>query len=106
MQIEFDPKQVPYEKLLDKFWELHDPTQFNRQGPDVGTQYRSAIFYHDEKQKKAAIKSMEKLQKSERYKNKKIMTQIAKASKFYPAEEYHQKYFQKHKIQKRVMCRM
>ena len=106
VQIEFDPKQISYEKLLDKFWELHDPTQFNGQGPDVGAQYRSAIFYHDEKQKKAAISSMGKLQKSEKYKNKKIHTQIAKAEKFYPAEEYHQKYFQKHKLQKMFMCRM
>jgi|SRR3989338_7323310 len=106
IEIEFDQKQISYEKLLDKFWELHDPAQFNRQGPDVGTQYRSAIFYHNRAQKKAAIKSMQSLQKSEKYKYKKIHTQIAKAEKFYPAEEYHQKYFQKHKIQKMFMCGM
>ena len=105
IEVTFDPKIVSYEKLLEVFWRTHDPTQFNRQGPDVGSQYRSAIFYHDEKQKKAAISSMEALQKSEKYKNKKIHTQIAKAEKFYPAEEYHQKYFQKHKLQKMFLCR-
>ena len=106
VHVEFNPSKVSYEELLDVFWGINDPTQLNRQGPDVGSQYRSAIFYHDEKQKKAAISSMEKLQKSEKYKTKKIMTQIAKAEKFYPAEEYHQKYFQKHKLQKMFMCRM
>ncbi len=104
LQIEFDPEQVSYEELLNKFWEIHDPTSYHKQGPDVGSQYRAAIFYHDEKQKQVAIKSKEKLQKSEKYKNKKIVTEIVKASKFYPAEEYHQKYFEKHKIQKMFMC--
>lgn len=106
VQIEFNPKEVSYEELLKKFWEIHKPTQFNKQGPDVGTQYRSAIFYHNEEQKETAIISKEKLQKSDRYKNKKIFTEIVKAGKFYPAEEYHQKYFQKHKIQKMFLCRM
>lgn len=106
LQIEFDPKEVSYEELLNKFWEIHDPMSYHKQGPDVGSQYRAAIFYHDENQKKAAIKSIEKLQQSEKYKYKKIFTEIIKASKFYPAEEYHQKYFQKHKIQKMFMCRM
>ena len=106
LQVEFDPKIISYDKLLDIFWQNHDPTTYHRQGPDVGSQYRSAIFYHDEKQKKAAIKSMKALQKSDKYKNKKIHTQIAKAEKFYLAEEYHQKYFQKHKLQKMFMCRV
>jgi len=106
IEIEFDPKKVSYEELLNKFWEIHDPTSYHKQGPDVGSQYRAAIFYHNEKQKQAAAKSKEKLQKSEKYGNKKIVTEIVKASAFYPAEEYHQKYFEKHKLQKMFMCRM
>ena len=96
IKVEFDPNQVSYEKLLEVFWELHDPTQLHRQGPDVGTQYRSAIFYQNEEQKKAAIKSKEKLEKSGKYK-KPIVTEIVPASQFYPAEEYHQKYWLKNK---------
>ena len=103
--VEFDPKQVSYEDLLDKFWKMHDPTSYHKQGPNVGSQYRSAIFYHDQKQKETAIKSKNNLQKTEKYKNKKIVSEIKKASKFYQAEEYHQKYFQKHKLQKMFMCR-
>ena len=91
-QIEFDPKIVSYEKLLDIFWRVHDPTTPNRQGPDVGTQYRSAIFYHNEKQKETALKSKEKQQK---ILNKQIVTEIVKAPEFYRAEEYHQKYLMK-----------
>ena len=105
LQVEFEPNKVSYEELLNKFWEIHDPTSFHKQGPDAGSQYRAAIFYHDEKQKDLALKSKNKLQKSEKFKNKKIVTEIIKASKFYPAEEYHQKYFQKHKLQKMFMCR-
>ena len=105
IEVEFDPKPVSYEDLLNTFWEIHDPTSYHKQGPDAGSQYRAAIFYHDEKQKQAAMKSKNKLQKSGKYKNKKIVTEIAKASKFYPAEEYHQKYFEKHKLQKMLMCR-
>ena len=92
VQVEFDPSKITYEKLLDVFWNLHDPTQLNRQGPDVGAQYRTAIFYHNEKQKKSALASKEKLQK--KYKNK-ITTEIAPASIFYKAEEYHQQYLEK-----------
>lgn len=92
VQIEFDPSKITYEKLLDVFWNLHDPTQLNRQGPDVGTQYRSAIFYHNDAQKKKALESKEKLQK--KYKNE-ITTEIAPASAFYKAEEYHQRYLEK-----------
>lgn len=96
VQVEYNPKQVTYEQLLDVFWSIHDPTQLNRQGPDVGSQYRSAIFYHNEEQKKAAIKSKEKLEKSGKYK-KPIVTEIVPASTFYKAEEYHQRYWLKNK---------
>ena len=106
VDIEFDPKTVSYEELLNKFWEIHDPTSYHKQGPDVGSQYRSAIFYHNEKQKQDALKSKQKIQKSEKYKNKKIVTEIVNAKEFYKAEEYHQKYFQKHKLQKLFMCRI
>ena len=92
VQIEFDPTIISYEKLLDIFWMMHDPTTLNRQGPDFGTQYRSAIFYHNEKQKETALKSKEKRQKDI---NKKIVTEIVKAQEFYLAEEYHQKYLMK-----------
>ena len=92
VQVEFDPKIVPYEKLLDVFWTIHDPTQMNKQGPDEGSQYRSAIFYHSESQKKAAEKSLKEIQKKYA---KPIATEITKAGTFYPAEEYHQKYLMK-----------
>ena len=85
--------------MLEVFWRNHEPTTENRQGPDIGTQYRSAIFYHNEKQKTAAAKSL----KEEQKKNKKpVVTQIAKAPDFYPAEEYHQKYYEKHGMTCRV----
>lgn len=96
VQVEYDPKQIPYEKLLDVFWSVHDSTQWHRQGPDAGSQYRSAIFYHSEKQRKAAIASKEKLEKSGKYK-KPILTEIVPASAFYRAEEYHQRYWEKNK---------
>jgi len=92
VEVTFDPKKVSYEKLLEVFWQNHDPTQLNRQGLDVGTQYRSAIFYHTEKQKDAAIKSIKEQQK--KY-NKRITTEIKSAQKFYRAEEYHQQYLEK-----------
>jgi len=92
VEITFDPNKVSYEKLLDVFWQSHDPTQLNRQGPDVGTQYRSTIFYHNQKQKKAAEKSLEIEQK--KYKNQ-IVTEIKPAATFYRAEEYHQQYLEK-----------
>ena len=92
VEVTFDPKKVSYEDLLKVFWQNHDPTQMNRQGPDVGAQYRSAIFYHNERQKQAAIKSKEEEQK--KYKNR-IATEITKASTFYRAEEYHQRYLEK-----------
>lgn len=94
VQIEFDPKIVTYSELLDIFWHLHDPTTPNRQGPDVGSQYRSAIFYHSTKQKLAAEKSRDLLQKSAELPDP-IVTEIVAAPTFYPAEEYHQQYVEK-----------
>ena len=97
VQVEYDPNQVSYDDLLKIFWENHNPTTLNRQGPDIGTQYRSAIFFHDSEQEKTAIQSKEKLQNSNQFKNK-IVTQIIPAKKFYRAEEYHQRYFAKNKL--------
>jgi peptide methionine sulfoxide reductase msrA/msrB len=92
--VEFDPSIVSYDKLLDAFWKMHDPTTPNKQGPDVGEQYRSVIFYHNDAQKAAAIASKEKIEKSHRYKDP-IVTQIIPSPKFYKAEDYHQKYMEK-----------
>ncbi len=92
VQVEFDPAMVSYDELLAVFWEIHDPTTMNRQGPDVGEQYRSAIFYHDPEQKVRAESSKEKLAQSGRYKSP-IVTEITPASELYRAEEYHQQYF-------------
>lgn len=94
VEVVFDPNVVSYEKLLDVFWECHDPTQKNRQGPDVGTQYRSAIFYHSPEQEQAARRSKEQLEKSGKYKRP-IVTEIVPASMFWRAEEYHQQYLEK-----------
>ncbi len=94
IEITFDPSKVSYAKLLDLFWRMHDPTQVNRQGPDTGTQYRSAIFYYSPEQKAAAESSKAALEKSGKYK-KPIATQILPAGPFYRAEEYHQRYFEK-----------
>ena len=93
--IEFDPSVISYEELLNSFWEKHDPTTLNRQGPDIGSQYRSAIFYFDEEQRNLAQESLNKLQ--QKLKNK-IVTEITEADTFWKAEEYHQKYFEKHNI--------
>lgn len=92
--VEFDPKVISYDELLGYFWRLHDPTQVNRQGPDIGTQYRSAIFYHTEEQRKAAERSREEFDRSGVF-PKKAATQIVPAGAFYDAEEYHQDYFGK-----------
>jgi len=94
IQIIFDPTRVSYEELLRIFFLMHDPTQINRQGPDVGSQYRSAIFYHDEEQKTAAKKMIANLEKSGKFK-KPIATQVVPAKEFYKAEEYHQQYIEK-----------
>lgn len=94
VQVEYDPNVLPYENLLDVFWSSHDPTQLNRQGPDIGTQYRSVIFYHDSQQEEIARKSKEALDKSGKF-GKKIVTEIQPAAEFYKAEEYHQQYYAK-----------
>ena len=97
--IQFDPSVISYEELLNSFWEKHDPTTLNRQGPDVGTQYRSAIFYFDEEQRNLAQESLNKLQQRL---EKKIVTEITEADTFWKAEEYHQKYFEKHNIRHQI----
>ena len=94
VEVTYDPSEVAYDDLLRVFWQNHDPTTLNRQGPDVGTQYRSAIFFHDAEQEAAAKASKEALQKSGTYK-KPIVTEIVPASEFWQAEEYHQLYLEK-----------
>jgi peptide-methionine (S)-S-oxide reductase len=94
VQVIYDPTRVSYEDLLNVFWENHDPTQLNRQGPDVGTQYRSAIFFHSPEQEQAALASKEKLAESGRFKRP-IVTQIVPASDYFLAEDYHQQYLEK-----------
>jgi len=94
VQVEYDPERVSYEQLLNVFWENHDPTTLNRQGPDVGSQYRSVIFFHDAEQEAAAKASREQLQASGRFRRP-IVTEIAPAPTFWPAEEYHQQYLEK-----------
>jgi peptide-methionine (S)-S-oxide reductase len=94
VKVEFDEKKVSFEELLQIFWDIHDPTTLNRQGPDIGSQYRSAIFYHTEEQKITAIESRKNLEESKKHQNP-IVTEIVPAKTFYRAEEYHQKYFQK-----------
>jgi peptide-methionine (S)-S-oxide reductase len=94
LEATYDPSKIKYEKLLETFWKYHDPTTLNRQGNDVGSQYRSAIFYHSPEQKKAAERSKAILEKSGIFK-KPIVTEIVPASEFYRAEEYHQQYLQK-----------
>lgn len=94
VQVEFDPAQVSYEDLLAVFWKSHDPTTPNRQGPDVGSQYRSAVFFHSSGQEAAARASKEKQQASGRYRRP-IVTEIAPASTFWRAEEHHQRYNEK-----------
>ena len=95
IQIEFDPKVTSFEKILDIFWHTHDPTTLNRQGNDVGTQYRSAIFYHDEMQKEIAERSRNDLEKENVY-NDSIVTEITPFKNFYVAEDYHKNYYEKH----------
>ncbi|HUQ99315.1 MAG TPA: peptide-methionine (S)-S-oxide reductase MsrA [Gemmatimonadaceae bacterium] len=94
VQVEYDPSEVTYDRLLEVFWENHDPTTRDRQGPDVGTQYRSAIFYHSDEQKHAAEESKSRLEASGRLRRP-IVTEITEASTFYPAEDYHQRYLEK-----------
>ena len=94
IEVEYDPDQVSYETLLDVFWNKHDPTQMNRQGPDVGTQYRSAIFTHTPEQQQIAEQSKAKLDQSGQL-GQPIATEITPATQYYPAEEYHQQYIEK-----------
>jgi peptide-methionine (S)-S-oxide reductase len=94
LQVSFDPKVVPYERLLAVFFENHDPTQMNRQGPDVGTQYRSVIFFHSPEQERAARAAVEKEAASGRH-QRPVVTAVEKAGAFWRAEEYHQKYLEK-----------
>jgi peptide-methionine (S)-S-oxide reductase len=97
VEVTFDPARVSYDKLLDIFWMNHDPTQVNRQGPDVGDNYRTVILYHSPEQEAAAIASKKRLEESGRYKRP-IATEIVPAGKFWDAEEYHQKYFSRRGI--------
>jgi len=94
VQVTFDPKKVSYGTLVEAFWHMHDPTQVNRQGPDYGTQYRTAIFYHSPEQKAIAEKSKAALNASRKF-GKPIATEITPAGPFWKAEEYHQKYLEK-----------
>ena len=97
VEVDFDPKQVSFNELLAAFFQMHDPTQLDRQGPDYGTQYRSAIFFHDAGQGAAAREAKEKLEKAGIFKRP-IVTQIVPVGPFYRAEEYHQRYFEKNGI--------
>jgi peptide-methionine (S)-S-oxide reductase len=94
IQVQFDPNEVSYEDLLGVFWSIHNPTTKNRQGPDVGSQYRSMIAYHTPEQELAAKKSKEDLESSVKLNGRRIVTEIVTASPFYKAEQYHQKYYQ------------
>jgi peptide-methionine (S)-S-oxide reductase len=94
VEVQYDPAEVSYDQLLDVFWENHDPTQLNRQGPDFGSQYRSAIFFHTPEQQAAATAAKERLDKGGKLKGP-IATQIVAATEFYRAEEYHQQYLEK-----------
>jgi len=94
VQVEFDPETVPYERLLEVFWAEHDPTQLDRQGPDVGDQYRSVIFFHDADQERAARASLDAEEASGRHRRP-IVTQIVPAETFWRAEDYHQQYLEK-----------
>ncbi len=96
IQIEFDPTLIPFEKILDVFWHTHNPTTLNKQGADEGTEYRSVIFYHDEKQKEIAEKSKKKVEQSRLYKEP-IVTEISPFTGFYPADAHHREFYEKNK---------
>ena len=101
VQLEYDPKIISYEKLLEVFWSIHDPTTLNRQGPDIGTQYRSVVFFHTEEQEKIANASKETCRsmspKNSSKSPNKIVTEVVPAKEFWKAEDYHQQYFEKQK---------
>ena len=94
VRVEYDPSRVSFEKLLELFWQIHDPTTLNRQGPDIGTQYRSVIFYSDDRERAAAEESKRRLDESGKFRRP-IVTQIVPAAEFFPAEDYHQRYYEK-----------
>lgn len=94
VEVTYDPAEISYEDLLNVFWECHDPTTLNRQGPDIGTQYRSAIFFHSPEQEAAATASKENLEESGQHR-KRVVTQVVPAADFYMAEDYHQQYLEK-----------
>jgi peptide-methionine (S)-S-oxide reductase len=95
VELEFDNEKIGYEQLLDAFFALHDPTTMNRQGPDWGTQYRSVVFFHSPEQERLAKAKIEQLTAEERFKPKRIVTQVVPAESFWRAEEYHQRYLEK-----------
>ncbi|WP_266203268.1 peptide-methionine (S)-S-oxide reductase MsrA [Pontibacter kalidii] len=95
VQVTYDPQQVTYDQLLQVFWHAHDPTQFNRQGPDVGSQYRSVVFYHSDEQRLMAETTKENWQQSPEFSGRQIQTEIVPADAFYRAEEHHQQYLMK-----------
>ena len=97
VEVTYDPLIISYKELLKVFWKVHDPTSLNRQGPDIGTQYRSAIFFHNKKQQSEALESKKQIQK--KY-NEKVVTEIMPISKYYKAEEYHQNYLEKQGLSK------
>ncbi len=97
VEVQFDPARVSYDELLAVLWKIHDPTTLNRQGPDIGTQYRSAIFYHSPEQEAAAVASKKRLEEDQSL-NQEVVTEITAASEFYRAEEYHQQYLEKRGI--------
>ena len=94
VEVEFDPAKVSYNELLEVFWTIHDPTTLNRQGPDIGTQYRSAIYFHSPEQEQAAKESIAALENGDRFRNP-IVTELAPIDRFYLGEDYHQRYFEK-----------
>lgn len=98
VEVEFDPQLVTYNDLLEAFWDMHDPTTLNRQGPDIGAQYRSAVYFHDSKQEEVAKASKESLNASGKL-PRPVVTEITAASTFWKAEEYHQRYHEKHGIE-------
>ena len=102
IQLTYDPSVISYDKLLEIFWHVHDPTTLNRQGNDVGTQYRSAIFYHTDEQQHLALASKEALEKSGAYK-KPVVTEIVPFTNFYPAEDYHKDYYDRNRSQSYCM---
>ena len=95
VQVEYDPEKVSYEQIVDTFWNIHDPTQLNRQGPDFGSQYRTAIFYHDDEQQRVATTARDALQAAKRYAGRPVVTQIEPAGDFWVGEDYHQQYLEK-----------